>query len=103
MESRSISIQEVRVYQALRAHPGQWLSNHDVADEASVAERTARAHTARFVELGIAEVAELSPSYRYRLKERSALTDASYLDRLEQAVEVLSGIAGTPGEGRKKK
>jgi hypothetical protein len=35
----------------------------------------------------------------YRLKERSAIADPSYLDRLEQAVITLSGLAG---EGEKK-
>src|SRR5438309_558618 len=93
MESRSISIQEIRVFQTLRAHAGEWLTNHEIAEEAAVADRTARAHTAHFVEVGIAEVAELFPAHRYRLTDRASLTDAGYFDRLEQAVAVLGGLA----------
>jgi hypothetical protein len=103
MESRSISIQEIRIYQALVAHAGQWLTNREIAEEAAVAERTSRAHTAHFVQLGIAEVAELFPAHRYRLKDRAGVTDTSYIDRLEQAVAVLSGIAEVTPVPRKRK
>jgi DNA-binding IclR family transcriptional regulator len=100
VESRSISIQEIRVFQALSAHTGEWLTNREIAEEAAVAERTARAHTAHFVELGIAAVTELFPAHRYRLKDRAAVSDTSYLERLEQAVEVLSGLADKTAKPR---
>lgn len=103
MESRSVSVQEIRVFQALKAHPGKWLSNHQIAEEALVAERTARAHTARFVEAGIAEVATLFPSNLFRLKDRKDMDDPEFFDQLEHAAEVLSGIADDRPARRRKK
>jgi hypothetical protein len=103
MANQALSIQEIRVFQTLRAHAGQWRTNHQIAEEAAVAQRTAQAHTAHFVKLGIAEVEELGPSYRYRLKDRAAVADAAYLNRLEDAVKVLSGLASETPAPRKPK
>ncbi len=89
MSSSSVSIQEVRVFQALRAHAGEGMPLDALAEEAIVAVETAQTCADRFVQEGIAELA----AGRYRLRERSTLTDPAPLDRLEHAAALLSGLA----------
>jgi DNA-binding IclR family transcriptional regulator len=87
VEKETVSVQEVRVFQALRAQPG--LTGAEIAAAALVAEATARTYAEQFVQAGIAE----RSGDRYRLKARAAVTDTAPLDRLERAAELLSGIA----------
>jgi len=93
MPGPSFSIQEIRVFQALRFDPGRWLTISEISAAALVTPDSAHDHAARFVAAGIAETAEREASPRFRLKDRAACADTTYLDQLEQAVAVLSGIA----------
>jgi hypothetical protein len=80
----TVSRHDVEVYRILRAHPGRWLSNLDIARAADdVAPRTVRAATLRFAELGIVERFELFPGYRYRLAD--SLRCRVHVDRLTRA------------------
>lgn len=88
MESNEISIQECRVFQALRG-TREWMSNAEISDFARVAPRTVRAKTRKFVDLGLCDLAEVFPGHRYRLSQKADKRNLSYLKRLEDAVTVF--------------
>ncbi len=87
MERNEISRHEVAVFKVLV--DGGWLTSRDLAERASVAPRTARAHALKLVKLGIVDQAEVFPAHRYRLSEFAAKRNRTYMDRLRQAAEVL--------------
>ena len=84
METNEISLHLVRVFELAKAHPG-WLTAKEIADRAGVAGRTARAHAAKLVQLGIFDVAEVFPGHRYRLSELAVKRNKPMLQRLEAA------------------
>lgn len=65
--SPTIGRHEVLVYRTLAADVDAWLSSAEVAERAGVAPRTARAHVAKLVDRSVAQRAEVSPGYRYRI------------------------------------
>lgn len=79
-----ISEVEVRVYRQLA---DEWLTNAEIAAQLGVAERTARVHTRRFAEEGIAECQRLFPAFRYRRVSRPPKSD--YWRRLSEAAAVF--------------
>jgi hypothetical protein len=88
VEQNEISVQECRVYLALKKRQA-WVSNRELAKEAGIADRTARAKTLKFVGLGICDVAEVFPGHRYRFSEKAGVRNNAYVRRLESAIEVL--------------
>jgi hypothetical protein len=90
MERNEISSHEVRFFEVARKR-GQWATAADLAKQAHVADRTARAFAKKFVELGIFDVVEVYPGHRYRFAPKAKQRNTGYLKRLEQAVEVFSG------------
>lgn len=86
-ERNEISLHEIRVYRALL--DCAWHTNKAIAQIAGVAERTARAHTKRLLDLGICDVAEVFPGHRYRLSLKASKRNASYMGRLAEADKVF--------------
>lgn len=82
-----ISAHEVRLLLAFRAKADAWLTNQEVADAASVSPRTARAHTARWVDLGVLVAQQVSPARKFRLSQQAGEEGRAYLERWEQARE----------------
>lgn len=87
MERNEISLHEAKVFQVLRAD--RWMTNHEIAAAAGVAPRTARLHTLRLQQLGIADVAEVFPGHRFRLSSKASRRNRNYLQRLEHAADVF--------------
>ena len=77
-----ISIHEVRVWRALSA---EWRTILELASAAGVARRTASLHCGRFVEMGLAERAEVFPGYRFRRATTTGEISSSYAQQLEAA------------------
>jgi predicted ArsR family transcriptional regulator len=94
MRGQSIGVQEIRVFQAMRAHSDQWLTCREIADQASVTEPAAHTHLTQFAEQGVAEIAAEVLPPRYRLRRRDEMPHPDRLDRLIHAVDTLSGLAG---------
>lgn len=89
MEHNKISIHEARMFLALEKRNGQWATSMDLAAEAGIAERTARAHASKLVKLGILDVAKVFPAHRYRLASNAGKPNTSYLIRLRNAVDIF--------------
>ncbi len=87
MEKNEVSIQEVKVYLTLKA--SGWLTNKELAEKIKISDRTIRQKTKKFVDLGICDMAEVFPGYRYRLSEKADRRNTAYLRRLEFAREVF--------------
>ena len=90
-ETNEISLHAVRVYRVLKE--SRWLSAQEIAALANIGRRTARAYAKRFTDLGIVDVAELWPGHRYRLSASAAKRNHGFLQRLEQASEILGQAA----------
>ena len=92
MESNEISYHEVEVMRVLKGAPDKWWSNGEIAAAVrKVSPRTVRAKTAKFVSLGMCDVAEVFPHHMYRWSEKAKQRNSAYLARLDKAAEVLSG------------
>ena len=89
MERNEISEQETRLFCALRNHGATWITSRELAKQAKVAERTARAHLLKFVKLNIVDLAEVFPGHRYRLAEKADKRNGSYITRLMRAADVF--------------
>jgi len=66
MPTKLISAHEIRVYELLK-NSGRWMTAAEIAAQANVAPRTARAHAHRLSDAGVFEEMASFPSYRYRL------------------------------------
>lgn len=89
MERNEVSLHEVRLYRAVMSANGQWLTSRALAEAAGIADRTARAHTQKLVNLGILDVAEVFPGHRFRLSEKAGKRNQAYIRRLDRAAEVF--------------
>ena len=87
MEKNEISLHEVKIYLCLKN--GGWMTHKDIESASGINPRTVRAHTKRFVGLGILDVAEVFPAHRYRISDKARKRNASYALRLDKAVEVF--------------
>jgi hypothetical protein len=96
MERNEISIHETRAFVALLKNRGKWITSKELAREANIAERTARAFSLKFTKLGLVDVAEVFPAHKYRLSEKASKRNAAYFGRLQKACDVF-GIAAEPG------
>ena len=90
MEPTKFSVHLWRVFDAARSS-GQWLTSRDIAIRSGVAGRTARAHASRLAGLGLFEVAEVFPAYRYRISKLADKRSKAMLQRLEAAGQVFAG------------
>ena len=90
-ERSEISLHEVKLFRALKAKPDKWFTNEELSAECKFSGRTVRAHTSRFVKLGILDQAEVFPAHRYRFSQKANRRNVAYLQRLEQADEVFNG------------
>ena len=62
-----------------------WRTSRELAEQAAIARRTARAFAQKFAHLGIIETAEVFPAHRYRLAPKAGKTNAAYVVRLGRA------------------
>jgi hypothetical protein len=88
MEGNEISLHQVKIYRFLKQAQG-WVTAHDIAKGAQVAERTARSHALRLVKLMILDQAEVFPGHRYRLSPMAMKRNQGYIKRLEQAQDIF--------------
>ena len=89
METAEISIHQLKVFNFVKNSEG-WVSSKEVAEATGVAGRTARMHCLNFVKAGIFDQAEVHPSHRYRLSTLASKRNLSFINRLEQAEEILN-------------
>jgi len=89
METNEVSLHQIKVYLAVKASGNDWITAKDIAERASVAPRTARAHALKLVNLGIFDKAEVFPAHRYRLAEMADKRNKGYALRIEQAMQVF--------------
>jgi predicted ArsR family transcriptional regulator len=90
METNEVSRHQVLVFRSLK--DGTWVTSKEVAERAKVAERTARAHLKRLVDLGLLDEAKVFPGHRYRLSEKAEKRNGAYVRRLEEAASVFGDV-----------
>lgn len=88
-ETNEISIQQARAFRFLQDAKGRWVTSRELAVGARVAPRSARMYVRLFVDVGIADQAELFPGHRYRLSVKAAKRNTGYLQRIEAACAVF--------------
>jgi hypothetical protein len=88
METSEISLHQVKVYEFALSSRG-WVTAKEIAAGAGVAQRTARAHALKFVQLGVFDQAELFPAHRYQLSSLAAKRNKTFIQRLEAAREMF--------------
>jgi hypothetical protein len=89
METNEISLHQLKVFEFVRNNQ-RWVTSKEIAASARVAERTARAHALKLVNLGIFDQAEVFPAHRYRLSEFAEQRNKTYVQRLRRAQEVFA-------------
>ena len=93
MERSEVSLQEVKMYLALKANASAWFTSKELAKKTAGNERTARAHLLKLVRLGIVDQAEVFPAHRYRISDKASKRNVAYVQRLETACEVFGSLA----------
>ena len=88
MERAEISLHQLRVFRFV-ADANTWLTNREIAHGLNMRERTVRAHTKRFVELGIFDQAEVFPAHKFRLSGQARKRNIGFMNRLNSAAEVF--------------
>jgi hypothetical protein len=91
MERNEISIHETRAFRDFLKSKGRWITSKELAKEANIAERTARAFCLKFAKLGLVDLAEVFPAHKYRLSDKASKRNAAYFGRLEKACEIFFG------------
>lgn len=89
MRADQISPQEFRLYQTLCQNPRHWFTNVELAAEAKVAPRTARAYTRHWLKLGIVQVAHVFPAYKFKWATPAGKRSNAYVNRLKSAEEII--------------
>lgn len=89
METSEISLHQVRVYNFVGKHGG-WCTAQEIAEGSGVAPRTARAHSLRFVKLGVFDQAEVFPAHRYRLSAMAPKRNKAIVQRLDEARAIFA-------------
>lgn len=89
METKEISLHQIKVYLAVKAAGKNWMTAKDISDHSGVAQRTARSHALKFVNLGLFDQVDVFPANRYRLSETSEQSNKGYLLRIEKAMSAF--------------
>lgn len=95
MERNEISIHETRSFVALVKNNEKWITSKELAKEADIAQRTARAFCLKFTKLGLVDLAEVFPAHKYRISEKASKRNAAYFARLQKACDVF-GLSAEP-------
>ena len=66
------------------------LTNREIAIQANVALRTARAHTRYLLDLGLLDLFETFPRHLYQLADQAAKRHAAYYQRLETLSRLIA-------------
>lgn len=74
---------------ALKRNESRWMTSKELAAEALIAERTARAHLARLVRLKMVLAFETFPGRRHKLAEKAEARNKAYFARLNRAIEAF--------------
>jgi len=88
METNEISAHLCRVYVSVKS-ANCWMTAKDIAQAAKVADRTARSHALRLVNLGVFDQAEVFPAHRYKISEKASKRNKAIILRLEAAHEIF--------------
>lgn len=91
MERNEISVHEAMVFNTL-ANTKAWMRNEDIAKSTGMPRRTVRSHTARLVNLGLVDLAEVFPAHRYRYSAKADKRNKAYLQRIQQAIDIFGLI-----------
>lgn len=86
MNRHKISQHQVSCYLALKANCHRWLTNKELADAAEVSPRTTRKYSRIFADVGIADVMELFPEYKFRISYEG---NSLMVRELELAASIL--------------
>jgi hypothetical protein len=95
MERNEISVHETRAFVAFLKNKEKWITSKELAKDAAIAERTARAFCLKFTRLGLVDVAEVFPAHKYRLSEKASKRNVAYFGRLQRACDVF-GLSAEP-------
>jgi hypothetical protein len=87
-ETNEISFHLVKVYVFLKKNSG-WHTARKIAAGATVADRTARAHVLKMVQLGIVDQAEVFPAHHYRLSNLASKRNKTFVQRIEEAMQIF--------------
>lgn len=96
---KSISPHEVRMFLLLSGNTRRWFTSNDIASEAKVSPRTARAACQRWAKQGLLKVVHVWTGYRYRWQPDKATQQAAYTQALQQAAVVFGGGETTVNAG----
>jgi len=88
METNEVSLHRLYVWKYVEKS-GCWLTNDEIAKGANVALRTARSHSKALSDLGLFDRAEIFPAHRFKMSDKAAARNQGYLQRLQQAAEVV--------------
>jgi phage anti-repressor protein len=87
-EHAEVSWHMARLWTLLR-HTDEWLSNRELAHRSGIKERTARAHTRYFRQLGLIEVHEYFPNHLHRMAEDAEARNPAVYHRLNMIATLI--------------
>jgi phage anti-repressor protein len=87
-EHAEVSWHMARLWTLLR-HTDEWLSNRELAHRSGIKERTARAHTRYFRQLGLVEVHEYFPNHLHRMAEDAEARNPAVYHRLNMIATLI--------------
>jgi predicted ArsR family transcriptional regulator len=88
METNEVSEHLAKLFLAAEKAE-KWMTSKELAKQAGVSDRTARAHCLKLVKAGILDQAEVFPAHRYRLSKMADKRNKTFLARIRQAAEIL--------------
>lgn len=90
-ETNEISFHMAKVYVFLKNNSG-WHTSRKIAAAANIADRTARAHVLRMVQLGIVDQAEVFPAHHYRMSTLASKRNKTFVQRIEEAMQIFGFV-----------
>lgn len=87
-EHAEVSTHMIAAWSVLR-QATEPLTNREIAQQAGIAARTARAHTRYFRQLGLLDVIEVFPRHLYRLADQAERRQIGYYQRLEEIRQIV--------------
>ena len=95
-----MSEQLARVAKTLRAI-GDWTKASTVASTTSLPKRTVQHHLQHLVKLGVVEVFEVVPAYRYRWRHTMGDAASAFVGELDTSIDAL-GLAEPVAKEKKR-
>lgn len=88
--STTISEHQARVYEYAKTRGERWFTTQELSSDANVPANTAKAHAARFEEIGVFERIRISPAHAFRIDADARKHAPKMVARLEEAVEIFT-------------